>query len=122
MLQITYEAIDSEVPYPIKAYFVHRHNPLIALPDSDEQRRIFDKLDLIVSVDVNFSEIAWYADVILPESTYLERADIIRMEKGLKPGFGRRQQCVAPLNNTKAGWEIYVELAKTYGKRRVFPL
>ena len=121
MLQIAYEAIDKENPYPVKAYFVHRHNPLIALPDPDEQRRIFDKLDLIVSVDVNFSEIAWYADVILPESTYLERADVIRMEKGLKPGFGRRQQCVAPLNNTKAGWEIYVELAKRMGKGEFFP-
>lgn len=121
MLQTAYDAIDSENPYPIKAYFIHRHNPLIALPDPKEQQRILDKLELIVAVDVNFSESAWFADVILPENTFLERDDILRTEKGLKPGFGRRQQCVKPLNNTKAGWEIYVELVKRLGKGDCFP-
>lgn len=121
MLQTAFEAIDSSEPYPVKAYFVHRHNPFIALPDTRAQQRIFDKLDLIVAVDVNFSETAWYADVILPESTFLERDSILRTEKGLKPGFGRRQQCVKPLHNTKAGWEIYLELAKRLGKGEYFP-
>ena len=121
MLQTAYEAIDTGVPYPVKAYFVHRHNPFIALPDPVEQRRIFAKLDLIVAVDVNFSETAWHADVILPESTFLERDDILRTEKGLKPGFGRRQKCVEPINNTRAGWEIYTELAKRLGKEAYFP-
>jgi thiosulfate reductase/polysulfide reductase chain A len=83
MLQTAYEAIDTGVPYPLKAYFVHRHNPFIALPDTAEQRRIFAKLYLIVAVDVNFSETAWFADVILPESTFLERDDILRTVKGL---------------------------------------
>jgi thiosulfate reductase/polysulfide reductase chain A len=121
MLQTAYDAIDSESPYPVKAYFIHRHNPLIALPDPKEQQRILDKLELIVAVDVNFSESAWFADVILPENTFLERDDILRTEKGLKPGFGRRQQCVKPSNNTKAGWEIYIELAKRLGKGDCFP-
>ena len=121
MLQTAFEAIDTGIPYPVKAYFVHRHNPFIAMPDTNEQRRILKKLDLIVAVDVNFSETAWFADVILPESTFLERASILRTEKGLKPGFGRRQQCVKPLNNTKAGWEIYLELARRMGKGDAFP-
>lgn len=121
MLQTAFEAIDTGIPYPVKAYFVHRHNPFIAMPDTNEQRRILNKLDLIVAVDVNFSETAWFADVILPESTFLERASILRTEKGLKPGFGRRQQCVKPLNNTKAGWEIYLELAQRMGKGESFP-
>ncbi|WP_310599773.1 molybdopterin-dependent oxidoreductase [Desulfobulbus sp.] len=121
MLQTALEAIDTGLPYPVKAYFVHRHNPFIAMPDTREQRRILDRLDLIVAVDVNFSETAWFADVILPESTFLERDSILRTEKGLKPGFGRRQQCAKPLNNTKAGWEIYLELAKRLGKGEYFP-
>ena len=121
MLQLAFEAVDTGKPYPVRAYIIHRHNPLIAMPDPIEQRRILDKLDLIVAVDVNYSESAWYADVILPESTYLERGDILRMEKGLKPGFGRRQQCVPPLNNTKPGWEIYTELARRLGKGDALP-
>ena len=121
MLQTALEAIDTGEPYPVKAYFVHRHNPFIAMPDTREQRRILDKLDLLVAVDVNFSETAWFADVILPESTFIERDSILRTEKGLKPGFGRRQQCVKPQNNTKAGWEIYLELARRLGKGEYFP-
>ena len=121
MFQLAYEAIDTGKPYPIKAYFVHRHNPLIALPDSEEQKRILNKLELIVATDVYFSEIAWFADVILPESTYIERDSILRTEKGLKPGFGRRQKCVEPMHDTKAGWEIYTELAKRMGKGEYFP-
>ena len=121
MLHTSYEAIETGKPYPMKAYFLHRHNPLIALPDTAEQRRIWDKLELIVSTDVYFSEAAWYADVILPESTYIERDSMLRTEKGLKPGFGRRQKCVEPLNDTKAGWEIYTELARRMGKGEYFP-
>ncbi len=121
MLQLTYEAIDTGKPYPLKAYFVHRHNPLIALPDPEEQKRILNKLDLIVVTDVYFSEIAWFADVILPESTYIERDSILRTEKGPKPGFGRRQKCVEPMHDTRAGWEIYTELVKRMGKGEYFP-
>ncbi len=121
MLQLAYEAIETGKPYPIKAYFVHRHNPMIALPDPEEQKRILNKLDLIVATDIYFSEIAWFADVILPESTYIERDSILRTEKGPKPGFGRRQKCVEPMHDTKAGWEIYTELAKRLGKGEYFP-
>jgi thiosulfate reductase/polysulfide reductase chain A len=121
MLQTAYEAVDTGVPYPVKAYFVHRHDPFIALPDTDEQKRILSKLDLLVAVDINFSDTAWFADVILPENTFVERDDILRTEKGLKPGFGRRQQCVKPLNNTKAGWEIYLDIARRMGKGEYFP-
>ena len=91
------------------------------MPDPQEQKRILDKLDLLVSVDVNYSETAWYADVILPESTYLERDTILRTEKGPKPGFGMRRKCVDPLYDSKPGWQIYVDLAERLGKGEYFP-
>ncbi len=121
MLHLAYEAIDTGKPYPVKANFIHRHNPLIALPETAEQRRIWDKLELIVSTDVYFSESSWYADVILPENTYIERDSILRTEKGLKPGFGRRQKCVEPINDTMPGWQIYTEIAKRMGKGEYMP-
>ncbi len=121
MLQIAYNAIDTGDPYPVKAYIVHRHNPLIALPDPKEQKRILDKLDLLVSVDVNFSETAWYSDVILPESTFLERDTILRTDKGSTPGFSMRRKCVDALYDSKPGWQIYVELAARLGKGEYLP-
>ncbi|MFU8818623.1 MAG: molybdopterin-dependent oxidoreductase [Desulfurivibrio sp.] len=121
MLQTAYDAIDTGTPYPVKAYFIHRHNPLIAMPDPEEQKRILNKLELIVAVDVIYSESAWFADVILPESTFLERSDILRIDKGLKPGFSCRQKAVAPYYDTMEGWRIYLELAKRLGKGEYFP-
>ena len=121
LLQLAYQAIDTDKPYPVKAYIAHRHNPLIALPDPEEQKRILNKLILLVSIDVNYSETAWFSDVILPESTYLERDSILRTEKGPKPGFGMRRKCVEPFYDSKPGWQIYLDLAKRLGKGGYFP-
>jgi thiosulfate reductase/polysulfide reductase chain A len=121
LLQLAYQAIDTGEPYPVKAYIVNRHNPLIAMPDPEEQKRILNKLDLLVSIDSNYSETAWFADVILPESSFLERDSIIRTDKGPKPGFSVRKKCIEPMHDTKPGWQIYVDLAKRLGKGEYFP-
>ncbi|KAF0188645.1 MAG: thiosulfate [Desulfobulbaceae bacterium] len=121
MLQLAYQAIDSGSPYPVKAYIVHRHNPLIAMPDTEEQKRILNKLDLLVAVEVNYSDTAWFADVILPESTFLERDSILRTDSGPKPGFSMRRKAIEPINNSKPGWQIYTELATLLGKGEYFP-
>ena len=47
------------------------------MPDAEAIKRALDKLKLLVSIDVRYSETGWYSDVILPESTYLERANIL---------------------------------------------
>jgi len=56
-------AILDEDPYPIKAFIANRFDPLMSIPDSTFTRQALDKLELIVSIDINFSDIAWYADV-----------------------------------------------------------
>jgi len=121
MLQIAYQAIDTGKPYPVRAYIAHRHNPILAMPDPAEQKRILDKLDLLVAVEVNYSETAWFADVILPESTFFERDSILRTEKGPKPGFGMRRKCIEPFYDSRPGWQIYTDLAKRLGKEEYFP-
>ena len=121
LLHRAFEAIRTGEPYPIKAYLVHRHDPLTGLPDPEAQVEIFKNLDLLVVIDVNWSETAKYADVILPECTYLERSDIIATQKGLKPGFRIRTAAIEPRYDTKPGWWIYIELAKRLGKGEHFP-
>jgi len=85
----------------VGAYIAYRHDPLSALPDPEAQIRAFEKLKLLVAIDVNYSETAWYADVILPEATYLERANILTDKSGLKPGIAMRDQAVAPRLDTR---------------------
>lgn len=107
-----YEAMVTGQPYPVKAYIVHRHDPLMAMPDPDAIREAWDNLDFIVATTFTWSDTAWYADVILPMSPYLERDSIIAGGSGLKPMFFYRARAVEPRYDTKADWEIICGLAK----------
>jgi thiosulfate reductase/polysulfide reductase chain A len=120
LLQLLYPAILSEDPYPIKAYIAFRHDPLLSLPDPEAQKEAFDKLDLVVAIDANYSETGWYADVLLPSATYLEKSSILTTGKGLKPGFGIRQQAVEPRNDSKPDWWIFKSLAERLGAGEYF--
>jgi thiosulfate reductase/polysulfide reductase chain A len=113
-------AILNEDPYPIKAAIINRFEPLGSIADSGEMRRALDKLDLLVAIDINYSEIAWYADVILPESVYLERADSIMLAPGLKPQLFMRRQAVSPRYETRPSWLILKELANRLGVGQYF--
>jgi thiosulfate reductase / polysulfide reductase chain A len=119
--QMLAHAILNEDPYPIKALIVNRFEPLQSIPAAATTRKALDKLDLIVAIDVNFSEIAWYADVILPESIYLERADSIQLISGLKPQLYRRQQAVSPRYDTRPAWIILKQIAQRLDLGKYFP-
>jgi thiosulfate reductase/polysulfide reductase chain A len=110
--QMFAHAVLNEDPYPLKALLVNRLEPLQSIPDSAAVRRALDKMDFLATIEVNFSEIAWYSDVILPESMYLERGDSIQTVSGLRPQFYIRKPAVSPRYDTKPAWWILKELAK----------
>ena len=114
-------AILNEDPYPIKAMIAYRFDPLMSIPDTSLTKKALDKLDLLVAIDINFSDIAWYSDVILPESTYLERTDSIQQANGLKPQMFLRRQAVTPRYDTREGAMILKQLAERMGTGKYFP-
>jgi thiosulfate reductase/polysulfide reductase chain A len=114
-------AILNEDPYPIKALFAFRLDPLMSIADTAQTKKALDKLDLIVTIDVNYSDIAWYSDVILPESTYLERTDSLQQANGLKPQLFLRRQAVSPRYDTREGPMILKQIAERLGLGRYFP-
>lgn len=120
LLHLLYPALLTGEPYKVGAYIAYRHDPLSAMPDPQAQIKAFEKLKLIVAIDVNYSETAWQADVILPESTYLERASIMISRKGPKPNFGVRDQAVAPRFDSRPLWWIVKELATRLGVGQYF--
>jgi len=120
LLHLLYPAILSEDPYPVKAYIVFRHDPLLSLPDPEEQKRVFDKLDLLVAVDGKYSETGWYADVLLPSATYLEKSSILATGKGLKPQFKIRKKAIEPRNEARPDWWIFKSLAERLGVGEYF--
>ncbi len=78
-------------------------------------------MEFILTIDVNFSETAWYSDVVLPESIYLERSDSLQMADGPRPTIYMRRQCVPPRYDTKPYWEIVKLLAEKMGLGKYFP-
>ncbi len=119
--QMLAHAVLEQDPYPIKALLVNRFEPLQSIPDTARTRLALDKLDLIVAIDVNYGETAWYADVLLPESCYLERADSIQAISGLKPQLYMRRQAVSPRYDTRPGWQILKQLADRLGLGKYLP-
>lgn len=115
ILQYGYKAIETGDPYPLKAYIAFRHDPLMAMPDPEAQKKIFEKLDLLVSITFSWSDTAWHSDVVLPMSSYLERDSILGQKNGLKPQFFSRRRAVDPIYDTRADWEIFSGLAKRLG-------
>jgi thiosulfate reductase / polysulfide reductase chain A len=121
LFQLFYEAMQSGKPYPLKSLICVRHDPFSCFPDPQAQKEALDKLDLLVSIDTHYSEFGWYSDVILPESTYLERYSMIATQKGVKPRFIMRQQAVQPRYDTKSLCEIIKMMADRLGISQYFP-
>ena len=109
---LMFKAMETSDPYPVKAYIAYRHDPLMGFPDPDRLKKMFDHLDLMVSVTFSWSDTAWYSDVVLPLSPYLERESIVASKGGLKPQFFVRDRAVEPRYDTRADWEIISGLAK----------
>ncbi len=119
--QMLAPAILNDDPYSIKALIANRFDPLKSIPDTNQMKRALEKLDLIVSIDINYSDIAWYSDVILPESVYLERMDCVQQANGLKPQLYLRKQAVFPRYDTREAAMILKQLAERLGIGNYFP-
>ncbi len=115
LLHLAFKAIDTEDPYPLKAYIAYRHDPLTGFPEPEVLKNIFRKLDFLVSVTFSWSDTAWFSDVVLPLSPYLERESILASKNGLKPYFFLRQRAQEPRFDSRADWEILCGLAKRLG-------
>ena len=112
LAHLLYEAIETQDPYPVKAYIAYRHDPLMGYPEPERLQKKWDNLDLLVSVTFSWSDTAWYSDVVLPLSTYLERESIIATKNALKPQFFVRKRAVQPRYDSLADWEIISGLAR----------
>jgi thiosulfate reductase/polysulfide reductase chain A len=115
------EATISGKPYPIKGWLVYATNLLQALPAQEETIKAIQSLDLLVVVDVVPSEIAGWADVVLPETVYLERYDDLNVELFRDPFVALRQPVVEPPGDQKPNWWIARELALRLGLGAYYP-
>mgnify|MGYP000396853037 CR=1 FL=1 len=80
-----------------------------------------NSLELVAVVETMPSEMTGYADVILPECTYLERYDELRNSGERHPSLALRMPAFEPKYDSKPGWWIARELGKRLGLDEYFP-
>ncbi len=115
------EATLTGQPYPVKGWLVYATNLLHALPNEQETIRAIQTLELFVVIDVIPSEIAGWADVVLPESIYLERYDDLNVEWFRQPFVALRQPVVEAPHEQKPNWWIAKKLAEKLDLGHFFP-
>ncbi|HEU4400991.1 MAG TPA: molybdopterin-dependent oxidoreductase [Candidatus Polarisedimenticolia bacterium] len=107
-------------PYPLRAWLIYKQNPMHALPDRRRTEAMFRKMDLVVVIDIMPTDSAWLADVILPESTYLERTDPVESFNTPYPFVAWRRQVVPPQFNTRTCLQIMQGLAGRLDLKQFF--
>ncbi|MFA6958472.1 MAG: molybdopterin-dependent oxidoreductase [Thermoanaerobaculia bacterium] len=124
-LGVTNGLIDATIsgdPYPIKGWIIYGQNVLESIPQPARTIEAMKKLDLVVVVDVLPVDQIQYADLVLPEATYLERYDPPTIvESAKRPFVAVRSPACEPLYDSKPGWWIAKELAKKLDLGDFFP-
>lgn len=102
-------------PYPIKGLVVYGSNLLHTIPNPARTIEALKKLDLVVVIDVLPQDHVAWADVVLPESSYLERDDELWACSHKTPYIALREKSMEPVANTRPGWWMARELGLRLG-------
>ncbi len=96
----------------IRAWIVYGCNVPLTLPDPAKTHEALQKLDFVVAIDILPAEITGYADVVLPECTFLERYGTLDARPYRKPFVALRQPAVDPMYDSRPGWWMVQQLAR----------
>ena len=99
-------------PYQARGWFIARQNPALSLPERHKTLEAFGKLDFIVTLSIIPNDTEWYADVILPEASYLERYDPLNV---VENRVFLRRPVIEPIGESKSALWIYKHLGERLG-------
>jgi thiosulfate reductase/polysulfide reductase chain A len=108
--------IEGRMPYKVRGMFIYKHNPMMNMPNTAKTAEMMKKMELVVSIDTMPSDTVMYADVVLPECTYLERTDPVKTFGGVEPSIAQRNKVVDPMFETKPVMEIMKGLTEKISK------
>ena len=91
-------------PYPIKGLFAYGINLFHSIPNVPRTKEALKNLDLYVAIDVLPQEHVMWADVILPEATYLERYDDFVLVAHKTPFIQLRTPAHEPAGGLPGSW------------------
>jgi len=101
----------AEKPYPISMLFIYKGNPLFQTLNHRDFVEALKKIPLVVSFDSFINETNEYANIILPDHTFLEQWNVISNVPSV--GFshiGIQQPVIDPVYDTRSTADILIQL------------
>ncbi len=99
----------------IDTLFLYNANPVFEAPGGLRFIDAFREIPFIVSFSSFLDDTAQYADLLLPEPTFLERWQDDHIEGLGYPGIALRQPVIEPLYNTMNTADFFLKVAKAMG-------
>lgn len=106
---------------PVRALFIISANPLLSVGGEERMRKAFEKLELVVVLDIYRNATGEMADYLLPCADMLERSDINMCGLGMQhePFVQFTDAVVPPQFERKEQWWILSRLEKEMGLNSV---
>lgn len=111
------KAIIEDDPYPIRALIVLGASLMTAWPNPSLWQQALEKLDFLVSIDLQLTRDASFADLVLPATTAFEQASYCYYGNAIR----YREQLIDPVGQSRPGYQILTELAERLGYADRFP-
>ncbi len=101
----------------VKALFCMSGNPLLSMGGESKLRKAFEKLELLVVIDIYPNATSSLADFVLPATDWLEREDVNAISVGFhpEPYVQYTPAVVPPVAERKPEWWIYGKMAASIG-------
>lgn len=106
--------------YPAKVLLTFCHNPMSNLTGQNEWiNKVLPNMDYWIVLDMQMSDSARYADLVLPIASWYEKEDL-RISYN-NPYMTISEQAIAPLHESKVDLEIIGMLGRALGYGESFP-
>ena len=111
------DMIDAALDGRLKALVVFGYDILLTNPNADRTRRALERLELLVVVDLFWTETAGLAHVFLPaQSSFEKDGTFMNAERRVQ----RVRRVIAPVGASKSDADIICDLAAGLGRGRAF--
>ncbi len=111
------ESILNRTPYKIRALIVQGASLLTSWPDSSTWEKALAELDFLVTIDLQLTRDAAWADIVLPATTAFEQESYCYYGNALR----RREKMIEPVGQARPNYQILTELAEKLGYGHLYP-
>lgn len=114
----SYQAVADRIldGYPVELLLLYDANPVFEVPGGARFIEALEQVPLVVAYTSFMDETATYADLVLPEPTYLERYEDHFIEGLGYSGVGLRQPAIIPRHDTRTVGDFLLQVSDAMGE------